>query len=153
MSTRTIRRDLQRSGMSARPPLFNLPLTGNYRSLRRRWCDEWWTETTEWNDIVFAVVCRQHHDTIELLPWPACSPDLSPIENAWSMFAQRLPRDTLSTATPDQLWQYVDAAWTAVLQGYIQSLFDSMPRRMAAVITNNGGILITDFSSTRHKRV
>ncbi|GFW57673.1 hypothetical protein TNCV_2925921 [Trichonephila clavipes] len=27
---------------------------------------------------------------IELLPWPAFSPDLSPIENIWSMVAQRL---------------------------------------------------------------
>ncbi|GFT09294.1 transposable element Tcb1 transposase [Trichonephila clavipes] len=41
---------------------------------------------------------------IELLPWPACSPDPSPIENVWSMLAQRRIRDTPPVATPDQLW-------------------------------------------------
>ena len=55
------------------------------------------------------------------------------------MLAQRLAWDTPPAATPDQLWQYVEAAWTAIPQGYIQSLFDSMPRRVAAVIANNDG--------------
>ncbi|GFW63713.1 hypothetical protein TNCV_4940051 [Trichonephila clavipes] len=52
--------------------------------------------------------------------WPACSSDLSPIENAWSMLEQRLAQDTLPASTPDQLLQYVKAAWTAVPQGNIQ---------------------------------
>ncbi|GFV75093.1 transposable element Tcb1 transposase [Trichonephila clavipes] len=76
---------------------------------------------------------------IELLPWPTFSPDLSPIENLWSMLAQRLARDTPPAATPNQLRQYMEAAWITVPQGYIQSLFDSMPRRIAADIANNGG--------------
>ncbi|GFT09515.1 transposable element Tcb1 transposase [Trichonephila clavipes] len=76
---------------------------------------------------------------IELLPWPARSPDLSPIENMWSMVAQRLTQITPLAATPDQLWQRVEAAWSAITQEYIQSLFESMPRRVAAVISNNGG--------------
>ena len=76
---------------------------------------------------------------IELLPWPARSPDLSPIENMWSMVAQRLTQITSPAATPDQLWQRVEAAWSAVPQEHIQSLFESMPRRVAAVISNNGG--------------
>ncbi|GFS63643.1 transposable element Tcb1 transposase [Trichonephila clavipes] len=40
---------------------------------------------------------------IELLPWPAHSPGLSPIENMWSMVAQRLIQITPPAATPDQL--------------------------------------------------
>ncbi|GFX97350.1 transposable element Tcb1 transposase [Trichonephila clavipes] len=38
---------------------------------------------------------------IELLPWSARSPDPSPIENMWSMVAQRLAQITPTAATPD----------------------------------------------------
>ncbi|GFU57876.1 transposable element Tcb1 transposase [Trichonephila clavipes] len=41
---------------------------------------------------------------IELFLWPASSLDLSPIENMWSMVAQRLTQITPPAATPDQLW-------------------------------------------------
>ncbi|GFY24272.1 transposable element Tcb1 transposase [Trichonephila clavipes] len=76
---------------------------------------------------------------IELLPWPARSPDLSPIENMWFIVAQRMTQIISAAATPDQLWQRVEATWSAVPQEYIQSLFDSMPRRVVAVISNNAG--------------
>ncbi|GFX64312.1 transposable element Tcb1 transposase [Trichonephila clavipes] len=76
---------------------------------------------------------------IELFPWPARSPGLSPIENMWSMVAQRSTQTTPPAATTDQLWQRVEVAWSAVPQEHIQSLFESMPRRVAAMISNNGG--------------
>ncbi|GFU29754.1 carcinine transporter [Trichonephila clavipes] len=66
---------------------------------------------------------------IELLPWPARSPYFSPIENMWSMVAQRMTQITPPAATRDQLWQCVEAAWSA----------ESMPRHVAAGISNNGG--------------
>ncbi|GFV00201.1 transposable element Tcb1 transposase [Trichonephila clavipes] len=47
---------------------------------------------------------------IELFPWPARFPDLSPIENMWQMVAQRLTQITPPAAAPDQLWQRVEAA-------------------------------------------
>ncbi|GFT79097.1 transposable element Tcb1 transposase [Trichonephila clavipes] len=56
---------------------------------------------------------------IELLPCPACSSDLSPIENMWSKLAQRMTQNISPAATPVQLWQYVEAAWTNVPQGYV----------------------------------
>ncbi|GFV53446.1 transposable element Tcb1 transposase [Trichonephila clavipes] len=87
-----------------------------------------------------------HHHTgpapgimIELLSWPARSPDLSPIENMRSMVAQRLTQITPPAATRDKLWQRVEATWSDVPQEHFQSLFESMPKRVAAVICNNGG--------------
>ncbi|GFU76756.1 HTH_Tnp_Tc3_2 domain-containing protein [Trichonephila clavipes] len=47
--------------------------------------------------------------------------------------------DYIPAATPDQLWQRVEAAWSTVPQECIQSLFESLPRRVIAVISNNGG--------------
>ncbi|GFT23081.1 transposable element Tcb1 transposase [Trichonephila clavipes] len=66
------------------------------------------------------------------LNWPTRSPDLLPIENLWSMVAQRLTQFTPQAAKPDQLWQRVKAAWSAVPQEHIQSLFESMPREREA---------------------
>ncbi|GFW91533.1 transposable element Tcb1 transposase [Trichonephila clavipes] len=90
--------------------------------------------------------CVLHHHSgpapgimIELFPWPAHSLDLSPIENMWSMVSQRLTQITPLAATSDQLWQLVEAAWSAVPKTHMQSIFESMPRRVAAVISNNGG--------------
>ncbi|GFV02619.1 transposable element Tcb1 transposase [Trichonephila clavipes] len=82
---------------------------------------------------------QRYISEIELLPWPVRCPDLSPIENMWFMVVQRLTQITPPAATPDQLWQRVEAAWSAVPQVHIQSLFESMPRRVAALISNNGG--------------
>ncbi|GFT05619.1 uncharacterized protein TNCV_1044831 [Trichonephila clavipes] len=55
------------------------------------------------------------------------------------MVAKRLTQITPSAATPNQLWQRVEAAWSAVPQEHIQSIFELMPRRVATVISNNGG--------------
>ncbi|GFW52491.1 transposable element Tcb1 transposase [Trichonephila clavipes] len=74
---------------------------------------------------------------IQLLPWPARSPDHSPIGNMCFIVAQRLTQITPPAATPDQFWQRVETAWSAVPQEHIQSLFESMPRRVAEVISNN----------------
>ncbi|GFU07529.1 transposable element Tcb1 transposase [Trichonephila clavipes] len=49
------------------------------------------------------------------------------------------PHITPPAATPDRLWQRAEAAWSAVPQEHTQSLFESMPKRVAAVISNNGG--------------
>ncbi|GFV20957.1 transposable element Tcb1 transposase [Trichonephila clavipes] len=167
LSARTIRRRLQQSGLSARRPLLCLTLTHSHRHLRHQCTNCRFFETASstsprcwsqlsfltfraWSQPYFNRIMRYHtwhalskgffvNHQIELLPWPARSPDLSPIENMWSMVAQRLTQITPPAATPDQLWQRVKATWSAVPQEHIQSAFEAMPRHVAAVISNNGG--------------
>ncbi|GFU62109.1 transposable element Tcb1 transposase [Trichonephila clavipes] len=59
--------------------------------------------------IVGTLNSQRYISEIELLPWPAHSSDLSPIENLWSMVAQRLIQITPPAATPDQLWHRLEA--------------------------------------------
>ncbi|GFS91977.1 transposable element Tcb1 transposase [Trichonephila clavipes] len=165
VSARPIRRRLQQSGLSARRPLLALPFTQNHIRLHRQKCDEKRRIQRYISEVVEPVVlpklqgldtaifqqdnARPHlanivqrffvNPQIELLPWPALSPDISPIENMWSMVAQRLTQITTPAAIPDQIWQRVEAALSDVPREHIQSLFESMPRRVAAVISNNFG--------------
>ncbi|GFW64308.1 transposable element Tcb1 transposase [Trichonephila clavipes] len=81
--------------------------------------------------------CINHQ--IEIIPWPSRLPELSPIENIWSMVAQRLIQITPSATTPDQFLQRVEATWSDVPQEHIQSLFELMPRRVEMEISNNVG--------------
>ncbi|GFX69987.1 DUF4817 domain-containing protein [Trichonephila clavipes] len=55
-----------------------------------------------------------------MLSWSAHSQDLLPIEKRWFMVAQRLPQIIPPTATPDQLCQRVEAAWSVVTPKHIQ---------------------------------
>ncbi|GFW76717.1 transposable element Tcb1 transposase [Trichonephila clavipes] len=76
---------------------------------------------------------------VQLLLWPARLPDLSPIENAWSMVAERLSHHHTPVTTVDELLYRVETAWSSVPIRFIQYLFESMARRISAVIIARGG--------------
>ncbi|GFY16638.1 transposable element Tc1 transposase [Trichonephila clavipes] len=76
--------------------------------------------------------CLQGYDVI---PWPARSPDLSPIEHVCDALGRQLQpsRDTGElTAQMQRLWQDLP-------QGVISDLIKSMPRRISACIAARGG--------------
>jgi len=78
---------------------------------------------------------------IQKLPLPANSPDLSPIENVWHIFKQRLRKRFSKIERPhseDQLWEMMEAEWDAIDQEVIDRLIDSMPSRVQAIV-NAGG--------------
>lgn len=76
---------------------------------------------------------------IAVLPWPARSPDLSPIEHVWDMIGRRLgnlpnPPDNLH-----DLQQRIQEAWDDIPQAAIDHLINSMTSRLDECITNRGG--------------
>lgn len=73
---------------------------------------------------------------IDVMEWPAQSPDLNPIENLWEIADRRVKRDNSSNT--DSLFAQVEKAWKNIPIKFINNLIESMPRRCAAVIKNNG---------------
>lgn len=73
---------------------------------------------------------------VEVLSWPAQSPDLNPIENLWREVKVALKGKNPSNK--DELWTFIKAAWENIPIKTCQALVDSMPRRCLAVIKNNG---------------
>ena len=77
---------------------------------------------------------------IVLLPWPAQSPDLNPIENLWTEMKAMVRRRSPPPSNLIELEQHVKAAWKDLAPEYYRKLIESMPARMKAVITANGCI-------------
>jgi len=73
-----------------------------------------------------------------LLPWPAHSPDLSPIENLWANVKRRLMERKQEIHKKD-LWNVIQEEWEATPKEYCKTLFASMPARLQAVIQAKGG--------------
>ncbi|GFX05480.1 transposable element Tcb2 transposase [Trichonephila clavipes] len=76
---------------------------------------------------------------VQLLPWPAYSPDMSPIEHEWDIVGRRIARDIRPVASTDELWLRIQTIWNTLPQTDIKYLFNSMPRRVAALIAARGG--------------
>jgi transposase len=72
---------------------------------------------------------------IELLPWPACSPDLNPIENLWSIMKQNVGIRFQKTKT--ELEAFSIDEWSKIPQETVKKVIMSMTSRIKQVIERN----------------
>jgi transposase len=75
---------------------------------------------------------------INILPWPAQSPDLNPIENLWSELERNVRSHKPRPKNKNELIQVVRQEWNNINNNILVKLIESMPRRVKAVIKNNG---------------
>ena len=75
-----------------------------------------------------AHVVQQHMQArqIDVLPWPANSPDMSPIEHVWDELQRRLQRRPRPPLTLQELRQALQEEWQAMPQAFFGRLVCSM---------------------------
>ena len=76
---------------------------------------------------------------VEVLDWPAQSPDLNPIEHLWFHLKRRLGVYPDAPKSMLELWERVQEEWEKIPKETCLELIRSMPRRVAAVLKAKGG--------------
>jgi transposase len=74
----------------------------------------------------------------DVLPWPAQSPDLNPIEHLWSEVKRKLNKFDCPPKGILELWERIEATWNDITPQICQNLIASMPRRINDVIKAKG---------------
>lgn len=86
-----------------------------------------------------AVIDYLRGEAITTLPWPACSPDLNPIEHVWDIIGRKVRERAPPVQTLDELDNALHQEWLQLPQQQIRRLVAGMRRRLEAVIRVNGG--------------
>ena len=74
---------------------------------------------------------------VNVLEWPSRSPYATPIEHLWLWLKVRVNR--LHPRTTADLWAAVQTAWASIPVDLVQTLVDSLPRRVEAIRRAKGG--------------
>ncbi len=71
------------------------------------------------------------------MDWPSMSPDLNPIEHLWGILKQKVEEHKVSNI--HQLRDVVMEEWKRNPVATCEALVNSVPKRVKAVLENNGG--------------
>jgi len=73
-----------------------------------------------------------------LMVWPACSPDLNPIENFWGILKQSIYKDGKQYTSKDDLWEAIKTSARIIPRSEIKKLTESVDKRIEIVLQKKG---------------
>uniref|UniRef100_A0A8C8JNM2 Tc1-like transposase DDE domain-containing protein n=1 Tax=Oncorhynchus tshawytscha TaxID=74940 RepID=A0A8C8JNM2_ONCTS len=79
---------------------------------------------------------------VSVLPWPAKSPDLNPIEHVWDLLDRRVRARAIPPRNVRELSGALVEEWGYFSQHELANLVQSMRRRCTAVLNGVGGLHI-----------
>ncbi len=71
------------------------------------------------------------------MDWPSMSPDLNPIEHLWGILKRKVEERKVSNI--HHLRDVIMEEWKRTPVETCEALVNSMPKRVKAVLENNGG--------------
>ena len=74
---------------------------------------------------------------VKVMDWPSMSPDLNPIEHLWGILKRKV--EVRKVSNIHQLCDVVMEEWKSIPVATSEALVNSMPRRVKAVLDNDGG--------------
>jgi transposase len=78
---------------------------------------------------------------VDVLPWPARSPDLNPVENLWGLMVRRVYANGRCYENVALLRAAIISAWSKISATYLQTLIKSMNKRCVEVIFKKGHVI------------
>ncbi|GFV86111.1 transposable element Tcb2 transposase [Trichonephila clavipes] len=100
------------------------------------------------NFILMDDNCRPHRSNlvedflfeegIVRMEWPACSPDMNPIEHVWDALGRRVAGRQPPPQTLQELERTLLEEWDRIPQLVINSLIDPMPQRCSTLLAVRG---------------
>lgn len=81
------------------------------------------------------------NENMQVLDWPALSPDLNIIENAWGWLTRAVYGGGKQYSSSNELICAIHRHWNAMPMSVVKNLYKSMPKRLIEVIKKGGNAI------------